>query len=138
MRFIAIVVMSLLLGSGASASVTVAVEQETKLYAEEVAPTGLVKAGEQVEILGEQDGWYKVRYRTPSGDSQEGLAAAGAFARTGDVAKTMRHTSVYPLSRPVLATVPSGGEVEVIKPVEGGYLVRFAPADARPISGIAL
>ena len=116
--------------------VTVTIAEEAQVYAADATPIAQLKAGQRVEILGERGVWYVVRFRTQSNESAEGLAHTGAFARTGDSAEAIDATDVYPLTRPVVATLPAGSHVDVLGFAKGGYRIGFMSSDGESVEGI--
>jgi len=128
---------ALLLASEAAFSLVVSVETDTELYAAQVPVIGTIKLGEIVSVVAEKGGWCKVRFKTASGEFSEGLAETDAFARKNNrLGQARRSTPVYALSRPVLATIPTGSEVALIAVTTRGYRARFIDSQGRELMGI--
>ena len=141
MRGILTIAVLVLFGFGlaveSAASVTAKVGSETTLYAAEMPVVGTIRAGEFVGILGESGGWYKIRFKAASGEFVNGLVSASAFTKSKpNLAGALRDTPAYATARPVLATIPAGAEVELLRFTNNGCLVRYSTPDRGPLEGL--
>ncbi len=143
MRGILTIAVLVLFGFGlaveSAASVTAKVGSETTLYAAEMPVVGTIRAGEFVGILGESGGWYKIRFKAASGEFVNGLVSASAFTKSKpNLAGALRDTPVYATTRPSLATIPAGTEVELLRFEGKTCVVRHFLLDGQSLEGVVM
>ena len=125
-------------GGNGIASVIAKVDREAKLYATKTPVIGTIRTGESVGILEEKGQWYKIRFKAPSGEFADGLVPVSAFVKKSNLAEALRDTPVYATTRPSLATIPAGTEVELLRFEGKTCVVRHFLLDGQSLEGVVM
>jgi hypothetical protein len=114
----------------------VVVKEDTPLYALEADVLATLPVGGSVEMIGETGAWYKVLVPASEAGGIQGLVAKSGVVKKGDRVEALRETPIYAMTRATMATIPAGAKIEVIRAVNGGYVVQYIAEDGERIEGL--